>query len=524
MRHLIYISLLLLAGLALSSCNDYLDAKPQKGDGIELETFDQLQALLSAKLEGGDRQTIWDCNSAQRYMSDCYGLSIDYCDLGFEMFEDYVVFQLNCFQPQYTQEIQAVNSSWVCGYKNIFLANVILAYLDKVTGGTPQQRATLAQRAHFIRAYNYYELANCYCVPYCEANLNELGLPLNTGIKYIENYIRSSLKDLYDYIEAELKLSLDLDLPLVEDGVRKTWRENAAAVNGFAARFYLTKGDYAQAQHYAELALQCNADIADLNDTGVIDATEVEDGSYGDLHESNTWYAATMDDLSGLFPGEAQLSYYRRYHYTGTWAVPSAKLLEAFDADNDLRYRYFYYENYLPLSMLGFGLDYIEEGEIPGYSYFYGDDFDSGPSAAEMMLIKAEAMARQGQWNEALTYLNSSFRPARISNEAPLEAVNLTAAGQEEAILTILEEKMREFPFTLRWHDIRRCNFNDDPADDVTITREFYELDAAGVHAPLYDAVREYTLSPTSNKYLYTLAIPASEVTVSQGEIEQNRY
>ena len=83
---------------------------------------------------------------------------------------------------------------------------------------------------------------------------------------------------------------------------------------------------------------------------------------------------------------------------------------------------------------------------------------------------------------------------------------------------------MREFPFTLRWHDIRRCNFNDDPNDDITITREFYEIDPSGVHAPLYDEIVEYTLTPKSNKYIYTMAIPSTEVTVSNGMIEQNKY
>ena len=524
MKYINYISLAFVAGFALSSCNDYLDAKPQKGDRIELETFDQLEALLSAKMEPSDRQAVWDCNAAQRYMTDCYELTTDYCDLGFEYFEDYTAFQLNCFQPQYTQEIQATNSAWLCLYKNIYLANTVLTYLDEVKGGTPAQKTTLAQRAHFIRAYNYYELANCYCVPYCEANLNELGLPLNTGIEYKDNYSRSSLKEVYDLIEADLMQAVELSIPLTEGGVRKTWRENKAAVNGFAARFYLTKGDYAQAKEYAEKALTCNADIANYNDPGEIAPAEVEDGSYGELHESNTWYEVTMNDMTGLYPGDAQKTYYRRYHFTASWAIPSQKLTNSFDQEYDMRFKYFYYQDYLPLSMAGFGLDYGLEGEIPGYSYFCGDDFDSGPSAAEMVLIKAECMARQGQWNEALSYLNTDFRPYRISSEAPAEAMNLTAANKEEAIAAILKERMLEFPFTLRWHDIRRCNFNEDPNDDVTITREFYELDPTGVHAPLYDNIVEYTLSPKSNKYTYTLAIPASEVTVSQGTIEQNRY
>lgn len=523
MKYINNICLILLTGVILSSCNDFLDEKPRKGDGIELETFAQLEMLLSAKAEPKDRQAMWDCNAAQRYMTDCYELTTDICDIGFENTQDYTAFELNCFQPEYTQEIQAINSAWLCGYKNIYLANTILYYLDKVTGGTEEQKAILAKRAHFVRAYNYYELANCYCVPYCEANLNDLGLPLNKDIEYKEYYSRSSLKEVYDFIEADLQQALDLSLPLVENGVRKVWRENNAAVNGFAARFYLTKGDYAKAKQYAEKALEYNSDLADYNDLSVIEPQEAENMD-GGLFPSNSWYNETAYDFTALYVGTAQRTYYRRMSFTDSWTIPSRKFLESFNPDYDLRYKYFYYENYVPLALGGMGNDYGFEGKIPGYSYFCGDDYDSGPCVAEMMLIKAEALARQGQWSEALNYLNTNFRPSRIAQDAPAEVKNLSASGKEEAVAAILKERMLEFPFTLRWHDIRRCNFNDDPSDDITITRSFYELDRGGVHAPLYEDIVEYTLSPKSNKYTYTMAIPTTEVTVSQGTIEQNRY
>lgn len=527
MKYISYVSLILLTTFALSSCNDFLDASPNKGDGIELKTFEELEALLSAKMEPSDRQAVWDCNQAQRFMSDCYGVTVDLADCGFENMLDYTAIELNCFQPKYTAEIKSVNSSWLCAYKNIFLANTILTYLDQVTGGTSEQRATLAQRAHFIRAYNYYELANCYCVPYCEANLNELGLPINTGVGYTEDYSRSTLKEVYELIVSDLTAALPLSLPLVEGAEVKIWRENNAAVNGFAARLYLTMGDYPKAQEFAEKALACYGELANYNNE--IEAAEAEDLVEGELHNTITWYLKTMNDRTGLIPGLLQRSYYRRYHFTDSWAIPSDKLLESFGQDDeernyDLRYKYFYYTDYAPLGSVGLGLEYEFEGEMPGYSYFCGDDFDSGPSVSEMILIKAETMARQGQWSQALKYLNTDFRPFRISVDAPDEFRNLTADGKDKAIEVILAERMREFPFTLRWHDIRRCNFNDDPNDDITITREFYEIDPSGVHAPLYDEIVEYTLTPKSNKYIYTMAIPSTEVTVSNGMIEQNKY
>lgn len=524
MKYITNISLILFTLISLCSCNDYLDEKPRKGDGIELETYEQLEALLVAKAEPRERQALWDCNAAQRYMTDCYELTADIClNASYENTMDYTAFELNCFQPKYTQEIQAINSAWICGFKNIYLANAVLYYLDKVTGGTPEQKATLAKKAYFIRAYNYYELANCYCVPYCEANLNELGLPINKDIEYKEYYSRVPLKEVYEFIESDLEQALDISVPLIEGGVRKVWRENSAAVNGFAARFYLTKGDYAKAKLYAEKALTYDSDLSDYNDPAMIDVEVVED-DFGDPHQSTTWYGTTLYDTEGMYVASVQKSYYRRMNFSDSWTIPSQKLLDSFDQDYDLRYKYFYYEDYVALSMAGMGLYYEFTDIIPGYSYFCGDDYDSGPCVSEMVLIKAESMARQGQWNEALNYLNTAFRPYRIAQDAPADVKNLSATGKDEAIAVILKERMLEFPFTLRWHDIRRCNFNDDPNDDVTITRSFYELDPGGVHAPLYEDIVDYTLSPNSNKYTYTMAIPATEVTVSKGTIEQNRY
>ncbi|WP_458409992.1 RagB/SusD family nutrient uptake outer membrane protein [Bacteroides congonensis] len=524
MKKLNKIFFIIFLATALSGCNDYLDEQPRKGNGVELKTFDQLVALLAARVDGMDRQLMWDYNVAQRYMSDCYELPTDLeFNAIFETTEDPTAFHLNCLQPQYTQELTASSTSWLINFKNIYLANTVLTYLDKVTGGTDEQRNLLAKRAHFMRAYHYYELANCYCVPYCEANLNELGLPINTDIEYKESYARSSLKEVYDFIESELKQSLDISTPLIENGVRKVWRENGAAVNGFAARFYLIKGDYAQAKEYAEKALAYNSDLTDYNNSSEIYMDEASD-FFGIPYPAVNWYGITMENNDGLLIADYQKSYYRRNSLSGTWAIPSRKFINSFNQEYDMRYRYFYYPDYSGLSLGGMGI-FFGFPQIDGYSYICGDEFDSGPCTAEMMLIKAESMARSGQWSEAISYLNTNFRPYRIATDAPSEIKNLSAGNKDEAIAVILKERMLEFPFTLRWHDIRRCNFNDDPNDNISIIRSFYELSPGGIHSPLYDGgLKNYTLDANSNKYIYTLAIPQSEVTISNGVIEQNKY
>ena len=83
----------------------------------------------------------------------------------------------------------------------------------------------------------------------------------------------------------------------------------------------------------------------------------------------------------------------------------------------------------------------------------------------------------------------------------------------------VMEERMREFPFTLRWNDIRRCNFNTDPNDDVTITRNFYNIDQYSVDT---GNIKTYTLTPQSRRY--AVAIPNADIIAGNGDIEQNKY
>ena len=513
--------LFLIAATTLCSCNDYLDEQPRKGNGVELETVEQLEAILSGRVD--ERVLFADWNSSRRYMSDCYSLPEDGTNVdGFITAEDYDAFAFNCFQPKYTEEV-TIATAWSSRYKSIFIANTIFDYIDKVTGGTEAQRQELLRKAHFIRAYNYYELANAYCVPYCKANLNELGLPLVTKTAY-GNYTRATLEETYALIEDDMEQALGITTPLMENGERKVWRENSTAAHGFAARFYLNKGDYTKAKEYAEKALADNSDITNYNNEGEVYMTEAMDYGLGMMWPAASWYNDVQYDETGLFPSLKQKSYYYHLCYSGSWAVPSHKFLDSFNQEYDMRYKLFFYPEYGALSMGAIGFFYGFSG-IAAYSYFYGDAIDAGPCAAEMYMIKAECMARQGQWSEALNELNTKFRPYRISTDAPASVMNLSASNQQEAVNLILKERMLEFPFTMRWMDIRRCNFNEDASDDVTITRRYYPL-ASGTYAiPEVDKeMVEYTLTPQSDKYTYTMAIPATEMKTSNGTIQQNPY
>src|SRR5690606_20820324 len=94
----------------------------------------------------------------------------------------------------------ASDALWAGEYSKIFKANLILYYLDKVSGDAAR-KAQLKADAHFLRAYSYWVLANYYCLPY-QPGVNDqaLGLPLKKTTDYSESLVRASLKETYDFI------------------------------------------------------------------------------------------------------------------------------------------------------------------------------------------------------------------------------------------------------------------------------------------------------------------------------------
>ena len=231
----------------------------------------------------------------------------------------------------------------------------------------------------------------------------------------------------------------------------------------------------------------------------------------------STWWDANDGELS-LTIGSRDRSYYSKnnYYMTTLWGIPSQKLLTSYNQQYDLRYKYFIVKEFQKIYFMGFYADKFTRN-IPGYGT-YGNLYSTAPNVAEMMLIRAECLARNNHPNEAMQALND-FRKYRIANNAPDEVLKLTANNKDEAIKLVMEERMREFPFTLRWNDIRRCNFNTDPNDDVTITRNFYNIDQYSVDT---GNIKTYTLTPQSRRY--AVAIPNADIIAGNGDIEQNKY
>jgi starch-binding outer membrane protein, SusD/RagB family len=494
--------------ISLSACekvDEFLEERPSKTTSLVVTTADQLDALLS-RYAGfyteGNRTPI--------YSTDDYELTLELYNARPATFSMAVM--LFGLWDIENLPFDGRQIFWRTEWNKIFHANLVLSYLDRVTG-TAEQKAILKADAHLVRAYSLFQLANTYCLPYTEANKNELGLPSKKSTSFEEDMTRQTLETTYQQIEEDLEEALKITLPLVQNGVARHWRANKAAANGFAARYWLHRHDYNKALTHAEAALADYNVLVDYNTEmrhGIPRTITINPGPNSQVVTLQFPYTHDNQvDLTDMIQWK-EFMYFRMLNHESWWYVPSQELLNLYDQQNDLRYQYHMVQHYsYDRGMTNPAYSY------PGYVFFFKDRIPSGPTTAEMILIKAECQARLGQVGPAMTTVNQLYSK-RVKPGTPA----LAAANQDQAIRVILEERRRELPFSHRWFDIRRFNNNGYAQDDVELSRVFYPYTSANVQTD--QAPITYTLPKNSRRW--AVPIPDTEIISSNGVIKQNTY
>lgn len=164
----------------------------------------------------------------------------------------------------YTQNSGDIATLWNTLYKIIANANFILSYEGKIsddpnTSGTPQN---LFGQAYAVRAMAYSTLVSLFSDNFNGSN-PEYGVPMPLEFKPGTNLPRSSVKQVYDQIFADLtNASSKIG---TGNGNKKI---NSVAVDVLFSRYYLAIKNYAQANNYAQKVLN-NSSYTLLPSSGV---------------------------------------------------------------------------------------------------------------------------------------------------------------------------------------------------------------------------------------------------------------
>lgn len=503
------------------ACNEYLSKNPNEGADQVLNQASQIEGMLNngdLLLQSYAKQEM--CNN------DDWGWTTDIYDYMYGYFDAGVVNAMT-WDITGTANTTYGDELWDKEYEKIFTANLIINEIDEVTDATAEQRANFLAQAHFIRALANWHLATVYCQPYAAETLNTLGLPLKRTTSYEESLVRATLKETYDFIEEDLLEALNTTRNDIESRIHVS----KPAVSAMLARFYLFTMDYDQANKYADEALK--SDIAHLQDYNALTRIERTINTGGDDYDDWDYTSDDSDDsgddtgttlyFSELYgmAGEEYMDYCEFYYplmYQMSLVetvIPSQSLIDSYDADNDLRFEHFFVKRGLwEEGIIGYSDEDIRYCMF-NHPYGYNVMMPCAPTVAEVILIKAEAMARLGQYSQAMTVLNQlREKRMRIGSD-----YSLTAADQTEAIREILNERHREMPFMGRWQDVRRLAYNETPEDDIELHRTFFTVSNNIVDT---ETVKDHVLPVKSKRYAQPIV--ELEIRRSNYQIVQNEY
>lgn len=358
-------------------------------------------------------------------------------------------------------------ADWNWGYGRILYANMVLDGLEKIGFAVDEKPDwdNAKGTALFIRALNFYQLAQLFCKPYDEQTAAmDLGIPLRLEADVTVKSKRATIKEVYDRILRDLNEAVALlpATPLVKV------RPSKAAAYGLLARIHLQMEDYNQAKQSANEALRIQDVLIDFNSL----PTAIQ---YPFPYD----YGATNEEiLFFCFAPAIIMMGNARMHVDPV-------LLSLYNA-NDKRLAVYY------------GTGGINNVFFRG-SYFGNTPFFVGPSTAEMILIRAECNARHGELSAAIADIN------RLGEHRYEKGsfIHYSDLGNEETLKLVLDERRRELAFRgLRWEDLRRLN--KDPRFATSIVRRI------GDHI--------YTLEPNSPKYVW----PIPDEVIQLTGMEQN--
>ncbi|WDF57341.1 RagB/SusD family nutrient uptake outer membrane protein [Mucilaginibacter sp. KACC 22063] len=354
---------------------------------------------------------------------------------------------------------------WEKLYNIIYNCNAVTDGVMKSEGGSDAMKRELYAEALVHRANCYLTLVTLYSKQYNAATAaTDLGVPLLLTPDLFANLKRATVATVYSQILDDLKRSVAALPALPTYNIRPS----KAASYALLAKTYLNLRDFKTAGLYADSTLQLQNTLLDLK-------------AYSD--EPGTIPKRLVDP-------EVILSKIVNGYYAG---IPISAYALNLLGTNDLRYTMFTRDGsaFFPSFKGRANWRYMLNGESA---------IQTGPSVPEVMLTKAECLARQGDAAGAMAVVNA-LRKKRFLDA---NYTDLTAADANAALKIVVDEREREFTGRgFRWFDQRRLNL--DASFAVTKTRVF-----KGV---------TYTLAPTSNRYVYPIG---QKYILMNPEIQQN--
>ncbi|WP_321282491.1 RagB/SusD family nutrient uptake outer membrane protein [Marinifilum fragile] len=523
------IIMLICVPAMLFSCADFLDENPNRAGNDPIEDLEQLDNMMN-EMAYQTKGSTWGpgatINFVNAIASDDYELhpeiqqKIGAQDVGLISILDreYLTYQFS--------------NSYEMGklFNSIYHLNTVLVNIDDVDGNDETLRKKIKAEALSYRAYYHFNLIVNYSLHPALNGGNSLGMGYRTDISFdsegisSRNTVSYTMGKIYEDISEAQVLFEEIGADDFE--VEYNWRLNKVSLMAIKARIDLYNGNYSEALAAANYVLSKYNYLEDLNnDANPGDPYYIytsqhsytpKDGSVEqilDVHytEMNKQVELQMNNPEMIVPVIISSP------FGGNFPM-SESLYASFDIKSDLRLVKFFTNNaYLKnAGASNFTVDEISALSAEKSHNFQGVSNSTssisllqGPNVPEMMLIKAECLARGEDGitkdEAAAQSILQSLRAKRF--ELTSDANNISGNLQD-----VLTERRRERPYVIRWYDIKRLNALDNAG--IVLSKKYF-TDRNNSNS----GISVYSIQPNANAF--ALPIPDEELSLLNGW-EQN--
>ena len=395
-----YIIIAILAVLPFfTACEkDFLDTFPT--DQVSSGTVSTTTGTAMAALNGIHRSMYIRYGSQGRGGAGHFGMHMD------EMGEDHV-FNASTWTTAYrwiltSSPTNSYNTShWGMFYKFIANANVLINSIDDAEGEQAEKDIIKGQSLLY-RAYGHYQLVQTWAAAYKKGGGNsQLGVPIKLD-NSIDPIKRSTVEEVYTQINKDI----DDAISLLEGYERPNKSHlNAAVAKGLKARVALTQGNWGLAAQFAQDA---------RNGYTLMDQETYKQGFRDNLDANSEfmWASHIVEDQTNYF-GNLGAYISRNYSSSSIRSNPRSISKLLYDKISDTDVRKTLWDPTGEHLNLPSGVNIV--GNAKRYPYTNQKFLTVSTSdsrmdvpmmrAAEMYLIEAEALARDGKYGLAAQVL-----------------------------------------------------------------------------------------------------------------------
>lgn len=451
---------IILVAMSLVSCDKYLDIKPY-GKTVP-KTPEEFSALLHSHLndmdEGGSTGFMDNVSTIVSLDAGC-GDDFEAC-LTANSGQGLPFYVGNLVGGTYAA------SKYEQLYQVIRDCNIVIDNLDD--DGTKAANTILAT-AYGLRAVCYYQLLRYFCEAPEKDNMdNQLGLALVQTFNLEDRPLRSSMQATVDFIEADLKKSINYH------STDALYRFTEPVCKGYLARLYFWTEQWSKVLPLTAELLKAYP-ILQINNYKEVMGMPFKVGSnqlikaYSTSSGNNQDFLATTTEIK--------------------YRPVSIRFLNSFsvsDTAKDVRYKF-----------------YVTPERVAVKTFF------CGLRSEELKLMQAESYYHLGKTNEALAELND-LRLARVKDAQAWTMATLPPANSYEVIQEDAEGKPLNPLISAILQERRKELFLEGD--------RFFELKRNGT--PEFWTAYQ-SMKYTTRKYMYTFPIPIAEIEKISG-LKQN--